>query len=222
MEDPENIRSHPSRCARQSGGARFFLFLVPAAELRAEVISWDVDGLGVPSACDGAGVAEDRPIVAEAGVSGTIASDVAVGSVKDLFACKAVVRMALNIRALFCVRFAFACPAEVLLSLLTEALLRACVAADVSAMLPSASRPRFLDASVVVVASLIGQTKPVRGVYAGRCCRRVSREVCRECNDVSKRLETRVYTSGLWYIRLFMMKYATSGRTLSHSAINQI
>ena len=177
----------------------------------------------MPPRCDGAGVAEDRPTVAEAGVSGTALSDTAVGSVKALFACNPVVRMAFTINMLFSLRLAAACPAGVMLSLFVDVSLRVCVAVGVSAAgVLSESRPRFLDVSEVVPASLIGQTKPARGVYAGRCCRRVSREVCKEFSDVSRRLETRVYTSGLWYILLCIMKYATRGRTATHRAISLI
>jgi len=163
----------------------------------------------VPSRCDGAGVAEERPAVADAGVSGTPPSETAVGRVNALLACRAVVRMAFNINMLFCFRFP-PCVGGWRLAGLDEVSVRAC---DTWLSSP-ASNPRFLLESVAT-GSLIGQINPVRGVCAGRCCRSVSSDVWRECSEVRRRLETRVYTSGLWYIRLFIMKYATSGRTSS-------
>lgn len=107
--------------------------------------------------------------MAVAGVSGTVLSETAVGRVNDLLACSAVVRMAFNRSMLFCFRFMVPRPVTaVLLSRLVEGSVRLGVA-RISSVLVSLSSPRFLDVSVVAVASLIGHTKPVRGVYAGRC-----------------------------------------------------
>ena len=132
---------------------------------------------GVVPLCDvlGAGVAEERPAVAVAGVSGTADSDGAVGIVKDCLAWRAVVCIAFTSRLLFCFLFRE----------LDETLgLWPVIVSDKA---PStccrgsgwSSDGRFLLASVASfsVASLIGQTNPVLGVYAGRCAVSESNEL---------------------------------------------
>ena len=49
----------------------------------------------------------------------------------------------------------------------------------------SASWLRFFAAVSPEDGSTMGQTKPVRGVYAGLWVRRISRDFCRECRDAS-------------------------------------
>lgn len=103
---------------------------------------------------------------------------------KALFACKAVVRMAFKRSIVFCFLLPPPLAAAELAAGFEEASGRLCAASG-SSVGVSLSSPRFLVPSAVAVASLIGQTNPVRGVYAGRCWRRVSNEVCRDCSDVS-------------------------------------
>ncbi len=116
-------------------------------------------------------MADDRPAVADAGVSATVLSDGAVGMLKDLVECTAVVRIAFTRSTLFC---RFLCPrVTVNFRFCDESTSGGCVSSVTS------SRLRFLLSSEAG-ASLIGQIKPVRGVYAGRCERSVSKEVCNE------------------------------------------
>ena len=50
----------------------------------------------------------------------------------------------------------------------------------------SPSWVRFFAAELLPEdGSTIGQTKPVRGVYAGLCVRRMSSDFCSDCRDVS-------------------------------------
>lgn len=164
---------------------RFFLFL-PATLSRLTRGSWDPGGFGVLADCDGAGVADDRPAVADAaGVSGTVLSETAVGRTNDLLEWSAVVRMAFNSSMLFCFLFVGLWPTGApLFSGLDDGSVRLGVA-RVSGVPTPPSWARFLAASAVVVASLIGQTKPVRGAYAGRCSHRTFKEVWSACSDVN-------------------------------------
>ena len=68
--------------------------------------SWGVGTMdGALVAIPGAGVADDRPAVAAAGVSGTVSSEGTAGNWKESRAWKAVVRIALKSNMLFCCRF---------------------------------------------------------------------------------------------------------------------
>jgi len=178
--------------------ALFFFFFPPPLKALADTGSCEAEANGplgnfeVGVACEaGAGVVEERPALADIGVSGTLLSEAVVGSVNDWLACIAVVRMAFIKSMVFCLFFP---PVEVsciffFAGISVNNVSDDCVAGG------SSSDSRFLPSSAVA-ASLIGHTNPVRGVYAGRCCRSISSEFCSECIDVSRRLDTKVYTSG--------------------------
>lgn len=161
---------------------RFFLFLLAALEVLEGADSWDTEAaiLELGLACDaGAGVAEERPALADTGVSGTFVSESAVGKVNDWLAWMAVVRIAFINKVLFCLFFA---PFGV-----TRAFFLVGIsvnnASDACGVEDSPSASRFFSSAGT--ASFIGQTNPVLGVYAGRCWRNMSSELCKECKEVS-------------------------------------
>ena len=135
--------------------------------------------LGVAALCAtlGAGVVDERPAVPVAGVPGMVESDAAVGSTNDCLACAAVVRIAFISSMLFCL---FLDGVEDDAGLLADVSVKE--ASRGCASCASGSAPRFLFSAG---ASLIGHAKPVLGVYAGRCWRSISNEVCRDCREVS-------------------------------------
>ena len=122
---------------------------------------------------------DDRPPVAVTGVSGTVSSGGAAGSWKDSRACSAVVRMAWNSSSLTLCRLES--PAAVPRAPEMPSPSWVCV----SSAGGSPSCARFFPALSPDEGSTIGHTKPVRGVYAGLWERRMSREFCNDCRDVS-------------------------------------
>ena len=121
---------------------------------------------GVVPLCErlGAGVAEERPTVADPGVLGIVDSETAVGMVNDCLACTAVVRIAFSSSMLFC--FLLREPGAIFTFGADD--VDCASSPSIGCASPgSPSRPRFLLFSGVA-ASLTGHTNPVLGVYAGR------------------------------------------------------
>lgn len=161
--------------------SRFFFFLPPpGGPFVGSCGAGAMDGalVAVPPGA-GAGVTDDRPPVAVTGVSGTVSSGGAAGSWKDSRACSAVVRMAWNSSSLTLCRLES--PAAVPRAPEMPSPSWVCV----SSAAGSPSCARFFPALSPDEGSTIGHTKPVRGVYAGLWERRMSREFCSDCRDVS-------------------------------------
>lgn len=123
----------------------------------------------------GAGVTDKRIFALLAGVASAKISALlgnALG-VKDTLECAAVARIALTKRILFFCLFG----ASDRLGRELEEVPSICGVAT--------SASSFFLLSSDIAGSVIGHTNPVRGVYSGRCLRRLSRDDCSEYSDVS-------------------------------------